>query len=191
MASKRRSKRRFIQLWSNVKRSVEYHSLSASARAALIELLDKYTGINNGLLPMGCRELADRLNCSKDTANCALRELDDSGLARPTRLGRWRKQQATEWRLTFYRCDKTGELPISNWTTRPIPDFYELPQSDFRDTAVRSEGHETVSRPTTGTRKRKSSMNGKAPSPTTGTHIHLHHHVPKVGVGASSRFKRR
>ena len=42
------SGRRFIQLWTNVKRSEAYHSLSAYARAALIELIDRNKYKANG-----------------------------------------------------------------------------------------------------------------------------------------------
>ena len=118
VAKKRRFKgggRRFIQLYHNVKRSRAYHDLGVYARCALFELLERYTGINNGMIGLGCRELSEALNCSRDTAAKALRELDDSGLVRPLTAGVWRGKKATEWRLTFFRCDKTGELPILNW----------------------------------------------------------------------------
>lgn len=118
--SKRKNKsgRRFLRLWANVKQSEAYHGLSVYARAALFELLDRYVGINNGMIGLGCRELAGSLNCSQGTACKVFRELDDSGLAQPTTLGAWRGKRATEWRLTFYRCDKTGELPVLNWPPR-------------------------------------------------------------------------
>ena len=60
--------RRFIHLYHNVKRSQAYHDLSVYARSALFELLERYTGINNGMIGLGCRELAAELNCSRGTA---------------------------------------------------------------------------------------------------------------------------
>ena len=81
---RRKSGRPFIRLWRNVKRSEAYHGLRHTARAALIELLDRYNGLNNGMLGLGVRQLADELNCSKDTAARALLELDDAGLAPET-----------------------------------------------------------------------------------------------------------
>src|SRR5687768_12728185 len=116
--SRRKSGRRFIQLWTNVKRSEAFHGLSAYARCALIELLDKYTGINNGMIPMSVRELRDRLHCSIYTAGKALHDLDDAGLAHPMEVGDYRGRRATTWRLTFYRCDATGALPVTNWPER-------------------------------------------------------------------------
>ena len=110
--------RRFIQLWTNVKRSAAYHSLNCAARAALVELLDRYNGCNNGMIGLGVRELADELGCSKDTASRALHSLDDAGLAHPTKMGAWRGKKATEWRLTFYFCDQTHEPAVTNWPSK-------------------------------------------------------------------------
>ena len=166
----------FIQLFRVVKRSATYHGLSQYARCALIELLDRYTGKNNGMIGLGARELADELRCSKDTAARALRELDDAGLVTPIKLGIWRGRQATEWRLTFYKCDVTGEIPKRNLKPRP--------QSDERDSPVRSQGHKPKPSPMRGTQKRKNPMNGKSPSPMRGTHIDIYHRVEaKPGSG--------
>jgi hypothetical protein len=115
-----------------VLRSEAYHGLSCYARAALIELRLRYNGINNGMIGLGVRELADALHCSLDTARRALTELDDAKLAHPITGGHWKGKRATEWRLTFYRCDKTGELPVLNW--KPRQAYGE------RDTKVRARG---------------------------------------------------
>jgi len=101
-----------------VKRSSAYHGLSVYARCALIELIDRYTGANNGTIGLGVRELAEELRCSKNAASKALHELDDAKLAHPLTVGAWRGKRASEWRLTFIRCDKTGELPVTHWEPR-------------------------------------------------------------------------
>jgi hypothetical protein len=110
----------FVQLFRFVKRSQAWHDLSLPARCALIELLDRYTGINNGMIGLGVRTLADALRCSQATATRALRELDDSRLVVATTPGFWRGKRATEWRIAFYRCDKTGELPNKSWAAREV-----------------------------------------------------------------------
>jgi hypothetical protein len=181
MSGKRRFKgggRRFIQLYANVKRSEAYHSLSVYGRAALVELLDRYTGVNNGMIGLGCRELSEALNCSRDRAWKALIELDDSGLARPLTGGVWRGKRATEWQLTFYRCDKTGELPILNWTPRS--------QSVQRDTKVRVEGHKASLSPCGRTQKPKNPINEITLSPSCRTHIDIYQvdTVPNKGAEA-------
>jgi hypothetical protein len=149
MAKKRqrRSGRRFIQLWTNVKRSAAYHSLSLGARCALLELLDKYNGCNNGMIAMGARELGERLDCSKSRAGVFLCELDDAGIAQPMTVGAWRGKRASEWRLMFYRCDKTGDLPVRDWPSLS---------------------------PTGRTQRGNSSMNAFRLSPTGRTHIHMY-----------------
>jgi len=158
--------RRFIQLWTNVKRSQAYYDLSVYARSALIELLDRYTGCNNGMSGLGCRQLADALHCSRDRAAKALREVDDSGLATPLTGGIWRGKKATEWRLNFYRCDKTGELPILNWPA--------LSQSVWKDAKDRVAGHKHSPSPSPRTQKLKTPTSRNAHSPSARTHIDIY-----------------
>ena len=158
--------RRFIQLYHNVKHSEAYHGLSVYARCALIELMDRYTGINNGMIGLGCRELAEELGCVRDTAAKALIELDDSGLALPLTHGVWRGKKATEWRLTFFRCDKTGELPKLNWEPRS--------QSARKDAKVRVVGHKASLSPFDRTQEPKNPMNEFALSPSGRTHIDIY-----------------
>jgi hypothetical protein len=174
------SGRRFIQLFTNVKRSEAYHGLSWLARAALLELIDRHTGINNGMIRLGVRELAYELKCSKDTAARALTELDDSGLARHTRVGAWRGKTTTEWRLMFKRCDKTNDLPVTNWKQRPsYPAGLATgrAESDPSDTKVRPIGHREALSPTPRTPTPKNPMNGIPVSPTHRTHVYLHQRV--------------
>jgi hypothetical protein len=158
--------RRFLQLYTNLKRSDAYQSLSVYARCALFELLDRYTGINNGMIGLGCRELAEALNCARDTASKALRELDDSGLAHPLTPGVWRGKRATEWRLTFFRCNKTGELPILNWTPRS--------QSISKDAKVRVVRRKRPLSPPVGTEGPKNARSQDRVNPSGGTHIDIY-----------------
>ena len=130
-------KRQFVTIYRNVKRSAAYDGLSVYGRAALTELLDRYTGCNNGMIGLGVRELAYELRCSQNAAGRALRELDDAKLAHPVTVGVWRGRRATEWRLTFHRCDKTGELP----TTRmgPANALRRVPQRKHESTPARAQ----------------------------------------------------
>jgi hypothetical protein len=179
VVKKRRYKgggRRFIQLYHNVKRSLAYHDLSVYARCALFELLERYTGINNGMIGLGCRELAEELNCSRDTAARALRELDDSGLVQPLTAGVWRGKKATEWRLTFFRCDKTGEVPILNWDPSS--------QSVSQDAKVRVVGRNGPVSPSGRTQGPKNSMNENPLSPTGRTHIDIYQGDTNLVSGA-------
>jgi hypothetical protein len=175
---RRKGGRRFIQLWTNVKRSEAYHGLSVYARCLLFELLDRYRGINNGMIALGVREAADALRCGQATACRAMRELDDSGLAQPTTLGFWRGKRATEWRLAFYRCDKTGELPALNWPPRSVPlEKHKGPLGKHK-APLRTAGE---------AEKRKNPIVGLSLSTATEAHIDLHHRctdpdVPPTGA---------
>ena len=82
--------------------------------------MDRYTGVNNGMIGLSVRTLADELKCSQATATRALRELDDSRLVTATTVGFWRGKRATEWRLAFHRCDKTGDLPNKSWHVHEV-----------------------------------------------------------------------
>ena len=114
----KRGKRQYVQLYRNIKRSQAYHSLSVYARALLIELIDRHNGCNNGMIGLGVREAKYELGCSQGRVSRAMRELDDAGLARPTKIGAWRGRRATEWRLMFLRCDKTQEPAVTQWEQR-------------------------------------------------------------------------
>lgn len=128
----------FIQLFRCIKRSQAYHDLSPYARCALIELLDRFKGTNNGMIRLSCRELGEQLGCTKDTANKALQELDDSKLAQPASVGQWQGKKATEWCLAFYRDDRTGKPGQRNW---PAFASYQI-------------GHQSPVRMTQGMKKR-------------------------------------
>jgi hypothetical protein len=178
MRGTRRSSRRFLSLFTNVKRSRAYHGLSCVARALLFEVIDRFNGCNNGMIGLGCREASHELNCGKSTAARAMHELDDAGLARPTKVGAWRGKQATEWRLMFLRCDKTGELPATQWEQRT-----PYSESHQKDTKVPPQVHRESLSPATGTQTPNSSMNEEGPSPATGTHIDIYQGGRGCGEG--------
>jgi hypothetical protein len=166
---KKRKGRQFLLLYTNVKRSKAYHGLSPKARALLFELIDRYNGINNGMIGFGAREAAHELQCGKSSAATALQELDDSGLARAMTPGAWRGKKATEWRLMFLRCNKTQEPAVTKWEQRP-----SLSQSGQMDTKVQPAGNRDSLGPVLGTQKPNSSMNGKSLSPVLGTHTDIY-----------------
>jgi hypothetical protein len=178
-----RSKRRFLQLFANVKRSAAYHGLSLGARCALVELLDKYTGCNNGMISMGVRELSGRLKCSHGSAGNFLNELDDAGLAHPTKVGAWRGKQATQWRLTFYRCDLTRELPVTRWEPRP--------ESTHETTKVHPRGRRDDASPPPKAQTPKNPMNGSEPSPPTKPYLDIYQSKGKAAGPMQERACRR
>jgi hypothetical protein len=189
----------FIKLPRYIKRSAAYYGLSNYARALLIELIDRYNGCNNGMICLGKREIQYELRCGSDTACRAMRELDDSGLARPLTPGAWRGKRATEWRLMWIRCDKTGDLPKTQWP--PTPPYTPKPpgrkaeggpftnaerQQRYRDrhrnetevasgsTKGRLEDHRRYSRSAREPQNRNSSIEVMKPRSATGPHIDIY-----------------
>lgn len=176
--------RPFIQLYHFVKRSTAYHSLSPTARALLLELIDRYTGINNGMIVLGVREAEHELHSSHATICRAMRELDDAGIARPTRIGAWRGRRATEWRLMWKRCDQTGDLPKTQWDQRPRyvpsrpgrkrappPDEFEVRYESAKGPLRKRNGN---SRSATKAQNENSSIDHPNSRPATKAHVHMY-----------------
>ncbi len=109
----------FIALERYIKASPAWQSLSLAARCAYWELLDIYSGSNNGRIALSARGLAERLPVSRATAARALLELTNRGFIETTRPGGFNlktgARRASEWRLTRFRCDLTGELPTKKF----------------------------------------------------------------------------
>lgn len=103
----------FVMLDRLLLRSPAYQSLSAQARAVLVELFDRYNGRNNGRIGLSVRDAASRCNVSKNTVHRALGELQDKGFVEVVTPGGFSRKtrHATEWRLTHHRCDVTGATP--------------------------------------------------------------------------------
>jgi hypothetical protein len=103
----------FVQLHHYVLDSRAWYLASPIAKCAYVELMRRYTGVNNGLIRCSVRELAERLNCVINTASKALLELVELGFIDNVRPGAFGQQQrfASEYRLTNFRDDRTGELP--------------------------------------------------------------------------------
>lgn len=114
---KRKGKSKFIMIDGYVKRSAAWKALTPNARAVYIELKWRYDGTNNGRIGLGERELAAELNTGRETARRALSELIEKGFVTKTKLSGFnvKHRAATEWRLTEYLCDLTGELPTKTF----------------------------------------------------------------------------
>jgi hypothetical protein len=166
---KKRKGRQFLLLYTNVKRSVAYHGLSRHARSLLFELIDRYTGINNGFIGLGVREAKYELHCSEGTVCNAIRELDDAGLARPTKIGSFRGKKATEWRLMFLRCNKTQEPAVTKWEQRTP---YSLFSQD--NAKAQPEQHRESHCSATTSQKAKSSIRRPTHCSVRASHIDIY-----------------
>ena len=99
--------------------SPAFRSLSLPARAAYLEMLNLYSGSNNGRIAMSANVMAGKLKTGRATANRALLELEAKGFIEPVRRGGFSmktgNRRATEWRLSCYRCDVTGDRPAKTF----------------------------------------------------------------------------
>lgn len=110
---KRKGKQKFIMIDSYVKRCAAWRALTPIERSAYIEVKWRYDGLNNGRIGLGCRELADEINMSRNTADRALDALAEKGFIAKSKASAFnvKNRAVTEWRLTEYKCDVTGQLP--------------------------------------------------------------------------------
>ncbi|MDX3976990.1 hypothetical protein [Shinella sp.] len=138
--NKRKGKSKFIMLEGYVKRSAAWRALTPIERCAYLEVKWRFSGTNNGRIGLGCRELADELNMGRDSANRALEGLIEKGFIAKARSSGFnvKNRVVTEWRLTEYPCDVTGELPTKDfmrWTpTKKAQSDPSDTQSDPSDT---------------------------------------------------------
>jgi hypothetical protein len=102
---------RFVYLPHHMLRSPAWRSLSPVARCIFLELAAIYNGGNNGFIALSTRDAAQHVRCSKDTAARALVELTEKGFIVCCSRGHFDRKSphASEYRLTLYACDRTGE----------------------------------------------------------------------------------
>ena len=120
--------------------------LDPVGRALYIELRQRYNGVNNGMIGLGCREAADALNVGRNVANRAFSTLKEHGfisVGRPSTFNQKRMQ--TEWRLTEVRDDRTGHEPTKDFTRWPAEIQNAVP---LVGRIVTPAGHKTTIEPT-------------------------------------------
>jgi hypothetical protein len=101
---------RFVSLPHYMLGSRAWRSLPAVTRCVSIELAVIYNGGNNGYLALSSRDAAERVRCSKDTANRAFAELVSKGFIECCSRGHFdrKRPHASEYRLTLYDCNRAG-----------------------------------------------------------------------------------
>jgi len=134
----------FVQLFHYMIDCPSYGALRPVARAALVEVARLYNGGNNGMLAMSSRRLATRLGTSKDTAARALNALEAGGFIKVIKVGSFatKKRRATEYRLTFQKCDVTRQPPSRDFMNRGSSGS-SSERSQPEDSMVRKQGQTT------------------------------------------------
>jgi hypothetical protein len=105
---RRGSRERYVALRHWMLQSAAWRSLPATARAIYVEIAQRYNGNNNGRISYSVREGAEALHISKDTANRALKILEERGFTVCTKRGAFShkaSRDASEWRLTEHDAD--------------------------------------------------------------------------------------
>jgi len=111
---------RYVAIYHWLMNTPAWRDLDCVARCAYLELKRRYSGpnTNNGRIPFSLREMAEKLRCSKMTALRAFKHLQDNGFIVLMKAGKFagaRHRDASEWRLTEFSCDVTGELATKDF----------------------------------------------------------------------------
>ncbi|WP_292235856.1 hypothetical protein [Mesorhizobium sp.] len=130
-------------------RSLAYRAMTPNDRSAYLELKWRYDGLNNGRIGLSVRDLAAALGIGKNAASVSLLRLQELGFVAIVKKGAFnvKHKVASEWLLTEYKCDVTGELARKDFTRwrpeekntvplqrRTVP--YQGHQSMFREAKV-------------------------------------------------------
>ena len=111
---------RFARIMHFMMETPAWRTLPVYERALYLELAKIYDGSNNGRIGLGCRRAAELCNMSVNKANTCFQTLVERGFIEVAAASGFNRKdrQATEWRLTQYRCDRTGAIPsraFQNW----------------------------------------------------------------------------
>lgn len=115
---------RHVRLHHWMMETAAWQSLSPVDRALYVELASRYNGpgTNNGRIPYSVREAAHRLHIGKTNASGSFARLQERGFIIVMREGKFDRKirHSSEWRLTEFPCDLTGEMATKNFV-RWIP----------------------------------------------------------------------
>lgn len=110
---------RYVALTHWMMRTPAWQDLRPNSRCAYLEISRRYAGpgSNNGRIPCSVREISEALHISKMTAMRALQDLQEHGFIALARRGAFsvKCRHATEWRLTEFGDDVTGELATKDF----------------------------------------------------------------------------
>jgi hypothetical protein len=202
-------KDRYFQLHHYMMKTDAWRALSAAARAVYLQIGFRYDGSNNGRISFSVRDAASECGLARDTACRAFKELMDLGFIEERRHGSLSRKTriASEWRLTAFKCDLTGELKSALFMQRgELARSYRLlrsrPQTGRRDTAglsqmtasaVLNDGRECPKRrhslsqttasasPECPKRRPVEAVLGGSPVPNDGTHM-IYQSIVSSGV---------
>jgi len=168
----------FVQLPWFMLDSEAWRALTPQQVAVYLDLARLYNGTNNGTLALSVRDAAERCRINKDTANKALATLETLGFTECATPGGFSRKarHATEWRLTLWRCDKTGALPSKAFMKRREPVREEKTRSHLRPRRSPETGpsipEQTENMAECPKRGDREGQKQSLTVPNEGTHIH-------------------
>lgn len=113
---------KFAKLDHSLMDAMTTAKLSIGARWVMVELIRRYTGVNNGKIYLPTREAAHCMGTHRHTVGKYYQELKAAGFIVETQmhhLGVDGLGRATEWRLTHLPCD--GKAPTRDFEkTKPL-----------------------------------------------------------------------
>lgn len=114
---KRKGKAKFIMIDGYIMRSAAWQSLSPNDKAVYLELKWRYDGMNDGRIGLGEREVATTLSIGRDTVRRSFASLVEKGFLAKAKASGFnvKSRVATEWRLTEYACDVSGQPPTKGF----------------------------------------------------------------------------
>jgi len=105
-----------VRLYLTMMETPAWHSLDGNARALYVAIAARYRGNNNGRISFSMREASKALHTNFRTALRKFRQLKERGFIVETVKGTYGgKRRASQWRLTEFNCDVTGELASSDF----------------------------------------------------------------------------
>ena len=124
MKNKGATTHRFVRLTLGMMETKAWQSLDGNARAIYVALATIYCGSNNGRIGCSVRQAARTVSVSPATAARSMTRLQERGFIVAMTKGYFKlKRHATEWRLTEFRCDVTGQpasRDFESWTSADI-----------------------------------------------------------------------
>jgi hypothetical protein len=134
---------RHVMLFHHMLDSQAWHSLGVIPRAMYVEMVKRYYGTNNGRIGYSIRCAVQELHIGNATAKRALDELRDRGFIVPVKVGAFslKQRHATEWRLTAYRCDISGDIATKDFMRwNPEKNKTRYPQRNETDAVAEADG---------------------------------------------------
>jgi hypothetical protein len=159
-----------LQEW--LLKSPAYRSLACPDRCLLVELYRKYNGANNGEIFLSCRDAAELLGVSKNTAARSFSALEDRGFTRlrGKALFSMKGKLASTWVLTEFPY--AGALPTKDFMKWRPGNLKLGPTTGTDCPSHGTLSHQRDREPHASSHQRdRNGPDDRSHGPTTGTHL--------------------